>query len=330
MDRVAGGAARAAQALLIIWLAGGLSRSARSRGSAGRRRPRRPSGPSIAYLPPPTEIIGEIASVLDESGLPDVFVGLEPVPLAARRHAREPRRRRDRGPRPPKHGPRRDPRLWFAGDGDRVLVATGYLVTNAHVVAGASHDPARARAPATADATVVMFDPRARRRAALRARASTAPALRFAAEDPSAGPSARRSATRGGGPLVVLPAGGDRRVRGATGRDIYDADVVPRDILELRAEVEPGRLGRAARARERHDRRARVRGVARRRLRWATRCTPTSVAVRIAPAIGRTGASTSASACAMPPLSARRARAPARAGVANPTPGGGSRPAPGR
>ena len=74
----------------------------------------------------------------------------------------------------------------------------------------------------------------------------------------------------------------------ADGRDIYDDDVVRRDILELRAEVEPGdsggplvlengTIGGLVFAESRADESV---GYA---------LTPTSVAVRIGPAIGRTG-----------------------------------------
>ncbi len=33
-----------------------------------------------AILPPPTEIAGELGGCLDATGLPDVFVGFEPLP----------------------------------------------------------------------------------------------------------------------------------------------------------------------------------------------------------------------------------------------------------
>ena len=33
------------------------------------------------FLPSPGDVVGEIAGVLDSSGLPAVFIGLEPVPL---------------------------------------------------------------------------------------------------------------------------------------------------------------------------------------------------------------------------------------------------------
>ena len=50
-DRLAGSVTGAAQALLVIWLAGGLLASDPSHGSARLPRHRRRSGPSSAVLP---------------------------------------------------------------------------------------------------------------------------------------------------------------------------------------------------------------------------------------------------------------------------------------
>jgi S1-C subfamily serine protease len=66
--------------------------------------------------------------------------------------------------------------------------------------------------------------------------------LRFAAESPERGTQGAALGYAGGGPLAVLPAG----VTGAypaTGRDIYGTQRVTRDILELRAPIEPGDSG---------------------------------------------------------------------------------------
>jgi S1-C subfamily serine protease len=112
------------------------------------------------------------------------------------------------------------------------------------------------------------------------------PALRFANGDPGRGTLGAVLGYADGGPLVVLPAA----VSGgypATGRDIYDSDRVTRDILELRAAIEPGdsggplvlqdgTIGGLVFAESRSDEEV---GYA---------LTPTSVAVRVAPAVGRT------------------------------------------
>jgi S1-C subfamily serine protease len=170
--------------------------------------------------------------------------------------------------------------------GTGAVVADGYVVTNAHVVAGAS--TVRVEVPSgSGDADVVLFDPDLDV-ALLHAPGIHAPALRFAARDPRRGSVGAALGYAGGGPLAVLPAA----VTGgyaAEGRDIYDGDLVRRDILELRAEVEPGdsggplvlqdgTIGGLVFAESRSDDSV---GYA---------LTPTSVAVRVAPGLGRTGA----------------------------------------
>ena len=77
----------AAQALLIVWLAGGLlavgplprlAQAASATAAAVRA--------VDAYLLPPTEVIGRIAVVLDDSGLPGRVRGPRADPPGARRH----------------------------------------------------------------------------------------------------------------------------------------------------------------------------------------------------------------------------------------------------
>ena len=119
-------------------------------------------------------------------------------------------------------------------------MAKGYLVTNAHVVAGASTIRVSS-GDGVANATAVMFDPELDL-ALLYAPDVTGPILGFAANRPDRGTLGAALGYTGGGPLVVLPAA----VSGsypATGRDIYGKDRVTRDILELRARVEPGDSG---------------------------------------------------------------------------------------
>ncbi|HTE66750.1 MAG TPA: CvpA family protein, partial [Candidatus Binatia bacterium] len=79
-DRVAGGFTGAAQALLIVWLAGGLL----AIGPIPRLTEVAQTSTAIrtlnAALPPPDEIATELGALLDDSGLPEVCVGLEPLP----------------------------------------------------------------------------------------------------------------------------------------------------------------------------------------------------------------------------------------------------------
>jgi S1-C subfamily serine protease len=288
-DRLAGSLTGAAQALLVVWLAGGLL----AIGPVPRLTEAAQTSTTIrtlnAVLPPPAEIATELGQLLDDSGLPDVFVGFEPLP------------------RPPVDRPT-DARALAIADavqgsavrilagvcgaaasGSGVVVADGYVVTNAHVVAGASEDGIRV---STADGDhvsgrVVLFDPQLDV-ALLYTPELAAPALRFATRDPDRGTLGAALGYPGGGGLTVVPAAVTGAYR-ATGRDIYDDARVDRDILELRAQIdrgdsggpfvlENGTIGGLIFAEARTDPEV---GYA---------LSPTTVAIRITPGLGRTSA----------------------------------------
>lgn len=287
-DRVAGGLTGAAQALLVVWLAGGLL----AIGPVPRLTEAAQTSTAIrtlnAVLPPPDAIAGELGQLLGDSGLPDVFVGFEPLPRPS--------------VDPPTDATARQiaelaeastVRVLAIVCGDRaagsgVAVAGGYVVTNAHVVAGSrggavsvatvSGDPV--------DARVVLFDPLLDV-ALLHAPDLRAQALRFASRDPGRGTEGAALGYPGGGSLTIVPAAVTGAYR-ATGRDIYGRLRVDRDILELRAEIErgdsggpfvlrDGTIGGLVFAEARTDKDV---GYA---------LSPTSVAVRITPSLGRTG-----------------------------------------
>jgi S1-C subfamily serine protease len=109
--------------------------------------------------------------------------------------------------------------------------------------------------------------------------------LRFANSDPGRGSVGAALGYPGGGPLMIVPAAVTGSYR-ATGRDIYDEARVDRDILELRAQIDrgdsggpfvlqDGTIGGLVFAEARSDPDV---GYA---------LTPTSVAVRVTPAVGR-------------------------------------------
>ena len=286
LERAVGGALGAAQAVLLVWLVGGLL-VAGPFPTLGREASHSTTVRTLsAVLPPPTDVVDEVAAALDDSGLPDVFVGLDPIPLpgvdiptdtqagaiaaaAVTGTARISTRACD---------------TQVTGTG--VLVANGYLVTNAHVVAGASTIRA-AIGPEVVDATPVLFDPDLDI-AVLHVPGLAGRPLRFATSDPERGDRGAVLGFAGGGPLVVLAAAvsGDYA---ATGRDIYGEHQVTRDILELRAAVDPGdsggplvltdgSIGGIVFAESRTDP-----GI-------GYALSPTAVSVRVAPALGRSGA----------------------------------------
>ena len=284
-DRLAGSVTGAAQALLVVWLAGGLL----ALGPVAKLSEAAQTSTAVrtlnAVLPPPTEIAGELGQLIGDSGLPDVFVGFEPLPrppvdrptdraaneIAARAEASTVRVRAGV--------------CGAQASGSGAVVSNGYVVTNAHVVAGA-RDGAVAvdTVNGAADARVVLFDP-SLDVALLWAPDLQARALRFAPSDPDRGAVGAALGYPGGGALTIVPAAVTGSYR-ATGRDIYDEARVDRDILELRAQIDrgdsggpfvlqDGSIGGLVFAEARSDPEV---GYA---------LTPTSVAVRIAPAIGR-------------------------------------------
>ena len=242
-DRVAGGFVGAAQALLIVWLAGGLL----ALGPVPRLAETAQTSTAVRemnrVLPPPTEIAAELGVLLDGSGLPEVFIGFDPLP------------------RPPVELPedataQAIARLaaastfrvvagtcGYESSGSGVAVARNAVVTNAHVVAGARRNGVRVIGSDgdQHDATVVLFDPDLDV-AVLHVPDLLAVPLRFASADPERGAVGAALGYPGGGSLTVVPAA----VAGAypaTGRDIYSQDKVRRDIVELQAAIDRGDSG---------------------------------------------------------------------------------------
>jgi S1-C subfamily serine protease len=112
-------------------------------------------------------------------------------------------------------------------------------------------------------------------------------ALRFAATDPTRGTVGAALGYPGGGSLTIVPAA----VTGAysaTGRDIYDEAIVNRRVLELRAQIDRGDSGGPFVLRD-----GTVGGLifaeARTDPDVGYALSPTAVATRVAPALGRTG-----------------------------------------
>ena len=288
LDRFAGGLTGAAQALLIVWLAGGLL----AIGPVPRLTEAAQTSVAIRTLnealPPPVEIAAELGTLLDASGLPEVFVGFEPLPL------------------PPVEPPTDETAraiaklaeastvrvsaatCGFESSGSGVVVADAYVATNAHVVAGARAEGVRVTGVSgQVDARVVLFDPELDVAVLYTPDLRGVP-LRFAASDPARGAIGAAIGYPGGGSLTVVPAA----VTGAypaTGYDIYDKTTVRREILELRAQIDRGDSGGPfvlpdgtigglifAEARTDPD--------------VGYALSPTAVAIRIGPAMGRTGA----------------------------------------
>jgi S1-C subfamily serine protease len=242
-DRIGGAFVGVAQAVLIIWLIGGLV----ALGPFVKLTETAQTSTVIRtlnqVLPEPGDLAVGVGKMLDETGLPSVFVGFEPLPQAPVDRPDDPTtqaiaRNAIRATVKVSAGA-----CGYTSSGTGFSVAEGYVVTNAHVVAGADRRAVRVTAHdgSLLDAIPVAFDPKLDI-AVLHVPELGLPALAFAEKEPKRGSLGAGLGYPGGGPLVVVPAA----VTGAyeaTGRDIYGADRVRREIIELRAEIDRGDSG---------------------------------------------------------------------------------------
>jgi S1-C subfamily serine protease len=284
VDRLAGGFVGGAQALLILWLAGGLLAVGPMPRLAEWAQTSTIVRALNATLPPPTEFATELGRLLDASGLPDVFVGFEPLPAPPVERPDDPQARAIAAVAEASTVRVVAVTCGFQSSGTGFVVAREYVVTNAHVVAGGRTLRITGSA-GTHDAEAVFFDPDFDI-ALLRVPGLDAPVLSLAARDPVRGAVAAVLGYPGGGPLRIVPAA----VAGsydALGRDIYGAARVERNVLEIHAEIDRGNSGGPLMLVD-----GTVGGVvfaeARTNDEVGYALTPTDVAERVGPAIGST------------------------------------------
>jgi S1-C subfamily serine protease len=240
LDSAVGAVLGAAQALLVTWLVGGLLATSSVPVVSGIAQESGAVRWLLEVLPPPGDVIGKVGAIIDESGLPQVFSGLEPLPAApidlpADAEAAAIAARAITGTvRVEAQG------CGASFTGAAFSVAPGYFVTNAHVVAGAERITLRGVASA-GRGTVVLFDSDLDV-AVVRAPDLRLPSLVFAPAAPGRGAVGATLGYPNGAGLTVLPAAVTAQVR-ARGRDLYGEAPVIRNILELRAAIEPGDSG---------------------------------------------------------------------------------------
>ena len=240
LDQVSGAIVGAAQAILILWLAGGVIASGPFPNLSQIAQKSTALRVVDAFFPPPTEIVLGLGQILDNSGLGKVFIGLEQLPapdieLPSDALARQ-------------IGERAAPSVLRViadgcdqrASGSSFVIAPGYLVTNAHVVVGArsvivqtSGESFKA-IPVLVDLELdvaLLFAPGVHARA-----------LSFTTADPSRGALGATVGYPGGGNETVEPAT-VAATYNATGLDVTGAARVTRRIIELRARVIPGDSG---------------------------------------------------------------------------------------
>ena len=240
-DAVAGSAVAVVASLLAIWflalnLANGPfpSVSAEIRGSAVVRG-------LDAALPEPPSLLAQVRRLFNRFGFPDVFSGIPPLPA-------EP-------VDPPSQAQARaavdaaaSSTVQVLGsacdliqEGSGFVAADGYVVTNAHVVAGVDDPEIRSTGGGEEAADTVMFDPDLDL-AVLHVGNTPGPPLSLTTEPLDRGAPGAVLGFPGGGPLQAHRAA-VRRTFEAVGRDIYGHDQVQRLVIELQTIVRPGNSG---------------------------------------------------------------------------------------
>jgi S1-C subfamily serine protease len=242
-DRVGGAFVGVAQALLIVWLVGGLLALGPIARLTEAAQTSRTVRALAVVLPPPGDFAVELGRLLDDTGLPAVFVGFEPLPQAPVDLPDDPTTRNIARPAIASTVKVSAGACGYESTGTGFAVGREYVVTNAHVVAGAKRGSIKVTDTSgrAHDAVPVLFDPKLDI-AVLRVPGLGARALLFAGHDPARGALGATLGYPGGGNLKVLPAA----VAGAypaTGRDIYGEGQIKREILELHAEIDRGDSG---------------------------------------------------------------------------------------
>jgi S1-C subfamily serine protease len=192
-------------------------------------------------MPPVPDAFARIDAYLAESGFPQVVVGLVPgpsgkIPLATKQQVDE----------ATGAAAASTVKVISVGcdeetEGSGFEVAGGFIVTNAHVIAGSHLITVIAPNGRTSRAVPVYFDPYFDL-AVLRTQNLSIPALSV---DDGYVPSGTRVVFLGypeDGPLRELPAGVVSSFT-AEGRDIYDESLTIRQVYEIRGIVRPGNSG---------------------------------------------------------------------------------------
>jgi S1-C subfamily serine protease len=243
VDRALGVAVGGVGLVLVVWLLSSLLAQGPFHGLAQQVRGSQIVRALDDTLPPAPDVVGRISTYLDDQGFPQVFAGpgrgitAPPVPPAADAAVQA----AAAAGQPSTVQIRATGCGGTIGAGSGFVTQSGFVVTNAHVIAG--YDRLRVRdAAGEHQAVAIHYD------AALDVAVLSAPGVQASAIGWADAPASRgtEGATLGfpGGEaqMVVRPA--TVRSRGeAVGRDIYGRGTVRREILGLAAPVQRGDSG---------------------------------------------------------------------------------------
>lgn len=240
VDSVVGVAVAVFATLVAAWLAASLLSGSRFQTLASAMNQSRIVRAMDNLLPPLPTIFSRVESLLASEGFPVVFAGLPPQlspPVA-----------------PPSTSAVRQAVLdaepstvqvvgmgcGVIQEGSGFVVAPGYVVTNAHVVAGIPN-PFVVDTSGRHSATAMLFDPELDI-AVLRVPGLSDRPLSIDTNVVGRGTSGAVLGFPGGGPFTYGPAAVDAAFE-ATGLDIYGHNETVREVYELNAIVRPGNSG---------------------------------------------------------------------------------------
>jgi S1-C subfamily serine protease len=192
-------------------------------------------------FPEPPSVLAQVRRFFNRFGFPDVFSGIPPLPAAP---VEPPSNRQAQAAFDAAAGS--TVKIYgeacnHVQEGSGFVAATGYVVTNAHVLAGVDVPFVQTQAGDPQRASTVLFDPTLDV-AILYVAQTPGPVLALAA-DAERGDVGAVLGFPGGGPLDARRAAVLRVLEDVVGRDIYGADEAERSVLELQAVVRPGNSG---------------------------------------------------------------------------------------
>jgi S1-C subfamily serine protease len=241
-DKLGGSLIGFGQGILVVWLVGGAIAAGPIPQFAATAQRSVVVRTISGVLPPPTAFVDQLGRWLDATSLPDLFIGLEPFPAAPVDAPSNADANRIAHAAEASTVEVRAAACGQISSGTGFVVRTdGYIVTNAHVVAGSRAVVVGFDGGPPIAAEVVLFDPKLDV-ALLHVPGLSAPALAFATVSPARGSVGAALGHPGGAALVVIPAAVSNTYE-ADGRDIYGTGRVTRRIVELRAAIKRGDSG---------------------------------------------------------------------------------------
>ncbi|MEY2476879.1 MAG: hypothetical protein QOG87_2194 [Actinomycetota bacterium] len=240
VDAVAGALLAAMGTLLAVWLAGTMLASVPARPLAAEIQDSAILRAMGRAMPPAPAVFARLQRLLDAGGFPQVFAEFEPRPAEGLPAPSDPAVQaavaRARASTVQIEGLA----CGSVQEGSGFVVAPGFVVTNAHVVAGVDR-PVVSAGGRDLPTTPVLFDPDMDL-AVLRVPLLRRPSLVLVAEPVGRGATGAALGYPGGGPFDAEPAVVLARVH-AVGRDIYGRHLVTRTIYQVRSLVRPGNSG---------------------------------------------------------------------------------------